>query len=186
MIIIIQYAHQLKRPWHHYIDATDHCTYDACYMHCCVGNCNSVTCTLLIKRYKSETWVKIELFHQFINHPEECRESTYPGVITIGPWSRPKWLLDYFLTKYAHGRTFAEYEASCISFAVQGKTNPWQKTLLWVTKGQGRIFSKGCFLEKWLPMLLLRHLVMLGWRALVNQSLGNCHYFQTIELFKKQ
>lgn len=147
MIIFIQYAHQLKRPWHHYIDATDHCTYDACYMHCCVGNCNSVTCTLLIKRYKSETWVKIELFHQFINHPEECRESTYPGVITIGPWSRPKWLLDYFLTKYAHGRTFAEYEASCISFAVQGKTNPWQKTLLWVTKGQGRIFSKGCFLE---------------------------------------
>lgn len=130
-----------------YQDATDQCTYDACYMHCCVGNCNSVTCTLLIKRYKSETWVKIELFHQFINHPEECRESTYPGVITIGPWSRPKWLLDYFLTKYAHGRTFAEYEASCISFAVQGKTNPWQKTLLWVTKGQGRIFSKGCFLE---------------------------------------
>lgn len=97
------------------------------------------------KRYKSETWVKFELFHQFINHPEECCESTYPGVITIGPWSRPKWLLDYFLTKYAHGRTFAEYEASCISFAVQGKTTQWQKTLLWVTKGQGRIFFKGVF-----------------------------------------
>lgn len=33
-----------------YNDATDHCNYDACYMHCCVGNCKCATCTLLIKK----------------------------------------------------------------------------------------------------------------------------------------
>lgn len=139
------------------------------------------------KRYKSETWVKFELFHQFINHPEECCESTYPGVITIGPWSRPKWLLDYFLTKYAHGRTFAEYEASCISFAVQGKTTPWQKTLLWVTKGQGRIFFKrGVFLNNGFQCCLWDILWCQGDEHLWTNQWLIVNYFQTIELFKKQ
>lgn len=142
---MIRYAHQLKRPWHNYIDATDHCNYEACYTYCCVGNCKSVSCTLLIKKVQKWNLSKIWTFSSIHQSPEGMLESTYPGVITIGPWSRPKWLLDYFLTKYAHGRTFAEYEASCISFAVQGKTTPWQKTLLWVTKGQGRIFFKGVF-----------------------------------------